>query len=94
MGVIIEFGSFFWNLGFRKNVNDLEAVEFSSLISIIENFLLSFDGSDYRIWSKESSCCFSAQSLFNALLEPFFPNVGASCWKVIVAWKFDILAKL
>ena len=58
-------GSTSWNLGFHRNLNDLEFNKFVSLVSLIENFVLQVDGVDYKVWLKESPGCFSCHSFFN-----------------------------
>ena len=80
-----------WNLGFHRNLNDLESNEFASLMSLIENFSLQDNDVDYRVWLKESLGCFSCHSFFNFILESVSNTVDES-WKFI--WKDDIPSKV
>lgn len=82
--------SFSWKLGLHRNLSDLESMEFASLLSTIKKIPLQGEGSDYKVWVKESSGCFSCHSFFNFLLESM-ANAMDDHW--IFNWKVGIPSK-
>ncbi|KAM7522715.1 hypothetical protein LguiA_012617 [Lonicera macranthoides] len=84
-------GSNIWNLGFHRNLNDFELIEFASLVTLIENVMFQDNGSDYRVWSNNSPGLFSCHSFFKYIFDsrPYAQNED---WKFI--WKDGIPSKV
>jgi hypothetical protein len=64
-----------WNFGFRRNLNDEEALEVSGLLGLIERVVLQESKKDTRSWNLEASGAFTCKSFRNFLCnENPYPN--------------------
>lgn len=84
-----------WKLGFRRNLNDLEVVEFATLMAKLESARFYLSWGDTRRWSLEKDGSFSCSSYkrflcFNLDASVFHPV--DQIWKVKVPSKVHILA--
>ena len=86
-----------WNFGFRRNLNDGEALEVSGLLGLIERVVLQNSKVDTRRWNLEVSGVFTCKSFRNFLCkENPSPNFDPASfiWKSKVPPKVKILGWL
>ena len=60
----IPSDGFAWNLGFIRNLNDIEVVQVSDLIAVLNAVNSHINEKDNRVWKLDDSGVFSCKSLF------------------------------
>ena len=56
-----------WSPIFRRNLRDIEEMQFVSLLNLLANVLISEEGEDNRIWIASKDCSFSVSSFYSAI---------------------------
>jgi hypothetical protein len=86
-----------WGFDFRRNLNDREIEELSSLLSLLDDVSLNMGGEDRRAWSMDSKGIFSCKSFFEWLVNdeshPLFEHANV-VWKSKVPNKIKFLGWL
>ncbi|KAK9951574.1 hypothetical protein M0R45_007012 [Rubus argutus] len=80
-----------WNFGFRRNLNDVEALEVSGLLGLIERVVLQDSKKDTKKWNLETSGAFTCTSFRNFLCnENPYPNFDPAKF----VWESKVLPKV
>ncbi|KAM7474964.1 hypothetical protein LguiB_022207 [Lonicera macranthoides] len=89
--------SFYWDLSFRRNLNDREFVEFTAMMELIQSVSLNQNYLDKRSWVAHSSGSFSCKSFFDVLSQSsqsYSVSLSKFIWKHGVPTKIKVFAWL
>ncbi|XP_073035927.1 uncharacterized protein [Primulina eburnea] len=86
---------FQWDIRFRRDLNNTELEEFTTLLGVLDTFRLCVGSADVRVWLGDPSGVFSVSSLYDSLTHtnsfsvfPYHYNI----WKVPIPLKVKVFS--